>query len=115
MSRLFVIFMIVLLPLRGWAGDLMSVQMATSGLAGHAASAMPPDCPMQLAPADALHPDDHAAQMEGCGSCDLCIPMAELAGAALGPVGFAAHEKPLMAGAGFSSASPAPTVKPPIS
>lgn len=63
--------------------------------------------------------DDPASQvpsgMENCASCDLCIPIAELASARLDIVGFAAQALPLTGGANFVSASPAPTLKPPIS
>lgn len=117
MSRLFVMFMIVLLPLRGWAGDLMSVQMATSVLASHAGSAMPPDCPMRAQPGAAeldAKASPAPAGTESCTSCDLCIPLAELSDARLDTLSFAAHAKPLMSGVDFISALPAPTLKPPI-
>jgi hypothetical protein len=117
-SRLFVIFMIVLLPLRGWAGDLMSLQMAMSGAAPGAASAMPADCPMHSqADASSNGADDAPmpAGMQNCSSCELCIPMAELAEARLDLLTFAAHAKPLMGRVDFISAAAAPTLKPPIS
>jgi hypothetical protein len=117
--RLFIMLMIALLPLRGWAGDLMSVQMATGGLAPQVASAMPPGCPMHTQ-ADAARADGAASHTsvsatENCTCCDLCVPMAELSGARLEPVGFAAHAKPLTGGIEFRSASPARAVEPPIS
>ena len=106
--------MIVLLPLRGWAGDLMGVQMAASGLA---ASAMPADCPMQ-----AMHQPESAddaspapASAEGCTSCDLCLPMTELASLRFDVVTLVAHAAPPMRGVAFFSASPALALKPPIS
>jgi len=107
MQRLFLLVLIVLLPLRAWAGDFMSVQMATtSGSAAPAAHAMPPGCPMH-ATADTA--------MENCGSCELCIPFAEMSTSQLVIVEIAAHATPLMGGVDFISAAPAPALKPPIS
>ncbi|HWH84515.1 MAG TPA: hypothetical protein VNU71_19980 [Burkholderiaceae bacterium] len=113
-SRLVIMFMIVLLPLRGWAGDLMSVQMATGGLASHAASGMPADCPMH-ATADAAQSSPAPAGMDGCTSCDLCVPMAELSSTRFDVVAFATQAAPLTGGIAFVSAAPAPALKPPIS
>ncbi len=110
-------FMIVLLPLRGWAGDFMSVQMVTSGPAGLAASTMPPGCPMH-AQGSATNADAEATQapagMEHCTSCGLCVPLAELADTRLDIITFATHAKPLPGGIDFVSAAPAPTLRPPI-
>src|SRR5688572_31226775 len=77
--HLFVLLMMVLLPVRAWAGDHMVIQMATRAAEAQVAGTMPPDCPMHLqAGADAPDHDrsDMPAGMEGCGSCDLCIPLA---------------------------------------
>src|SRR6478752_4012351 len=103
--------MIVLLPLRGWAGDLMGVQMATSSMVAHVASAMPSDCPM-LASTESAGPETDSTRMKSameCGaSCELCIPFAELAGSKLEVVTFASHVKPLAGRVDFMSAAPAP-------
>lgn len=118
MGRLFIVFMIVLLPLRAWAGDLMGVQMAASGLTAQAASGMPSGCPMH-AQAGATDVESKAspAQSGGgsCTSCDLCIPMAEPADTSLVTASFAAHAKPLLHSVDFISVPLAPTLKPPIS
>jgi hypothetical protein len=99
MKRLFILIMVALLPLRGWAGDLMSVQMVMGAVAPHVASVMPADCPMRAqVAADASSPSG----MDGCVCCDLCIPMAGLTWARLKVVAFV-------------SASPTPTLRPPIS
>ncbi len=107
-----------LLPLRGWAGDLMSLQMAMGGGVPGVVSAMPADCPMHLQ-ADAANNDTDGAPtptgMQNCSSCELCIPLAETAESRLDLFTFAAHAQPLMGRVDFISASPAPTVKPPIS
>ena len=72
MRRFLLILLILLLPLRGWAVESMSVP----------SSAMPEDCPMMAPAADA---DDgqqgahHAVQKSSCGcqSCHLCMPLAQ--------------------------------------
>ncbi len=109
--------MIVVLPLRGWAGDSMSVQMATSGLSPEAAIAMPADCPMRSMHA-AVNPDDASQAPAGepdCTTCDLCLPIAELASPAFDAAPFAAHGAPPMRGVAFFSVSTALAFKPPIS
>jgi len=123
MRRWLVLLMVVMLPLRGWAGDLMSVQMATMNAAADTVAAMPADCPMHIAShaeaqaSDATEPTPaHTGSgMQSCSSCELCIPLAKLACGSLEAVSFAVHEQPLMPSVDFASASLAPVVKPPIS
>ncbi len=111
MNRLFIMLLIALLPLRGWAGDLMSVQMATSSLSPVAASAMPIDCPM-LANAD---PSSEAPSgTNGCTSCDLCLPMAEAVGSMIEVVAVAADASPPIGDVDFMSATSTPNLRPPI-
>jgi hypothetical protein len=119
MQRWMLLVMVLLLPLRGWAGDLMGVHMATSGHATQASTAMPPGCPMhagEQASAKGQSAEAHAAGagMDGCSSCELCVPLAELPGGRLEAVRFAAHEPPQQFPVGFVSTVPAPAVKPPI-
>jgi hypothetical protein len=116
-KRLLVLLMILLMPLRGWAGDLMGVQMAVSGLASPAASAMPADCPMKSmhAPASVDDASPAPSGTEGCTSCDLCLPMAKLSSLRFDAVAFGVHAAPPMGGVAFLSASPALALKPPIS
>jgi hypothetical protein len=120
MRRLLVLFMIVLLPLRGWAGDLMSVQMAMSNsVSASMDAAMSPGCPMHSeASQDDSGPDADGSQSQGgmknCVSCGLCVPIAELAHVRFDDVAFAGHAQPVIGAAQFVSASLAPTVKPPI-
>lgn len=118
MNRLFLLLLIVVLPLRGWAGDLMSVQMAMNGLALQAAEiAMPADCPMQSMQAAASTDDTTQAPagVPDCTTCDLCLPIAELASARFDLAPFAARAAPPLRGVAFFSASPAHALKPPIS
>ena len=117
MTRLILIVMIVLLPLRSWAGDLMGVQMAMSASGGApVVSAMPADCPMlTTADAEADANKMPAGMLGCCTSCELCIPFAELISTKFDVVTFAAHAKPLTGLVDFKSAAPAPAFKPPIS
>jgi hypothetical protein len=117
-KRLFVLLMILVLPLRGWAGDVMGVQMAASGLPTSAVAAMPADCAMHSMHVLAGGDDTaaaHAAGTDACASCDLCLPMAELASLRFDVLAFGAHAAPPAHGVAFFSASPARALKPPIS
>lgn len=113
MNRLLIVFMIVLLPLRGWASDLMSVQMATSSLAPIAASAMPTHCPVH-SKAKADPSAETAWEGGGCTGCDLCVPMAEAVDIKLEVVNFAADASPPMGDIDFASAISTPGFRPPI-
>lgn len=120
MRRLLVLFMIVLLPLRSLAGDLMSVQMMmSSSVSASMDAAMPPGCPMHSeASQDDSGLDADGSQshgdMKNCASCGLCVPLAEMAHVRFDNVAFAVHAQPVNGAAQFVSTSPAPTVKPPI-
>lgn len=109
--------MIVLLPLRGWAGGLMGVQMATSGSVQHVAADMPEDCPMLIA-ADASDEDANgradAAGKGCCASCELCTPVAELPHSAVDLVAMAGDAQAVIGGVAFVSAPRALNFKPPI-
>ena len=113
MARLFIMLMIVLLPLCGWAGDLMSVDAAVSSLPQHAAGAVQAHCPMH-AEAKADPSSQAPSGTHGCNACGLCIPMAEPVTVRLDAVAFAAHATPVMDEVMFISATPLPTVRPPI-
>jgi hypothetical protein len=116
--RLFVLLMIVLLPLRGWAGDVMAVQMAASGMTSESSAVMPPDCHMldAASPSGAADADMHASTgTPTCASCDLCLPIAELAATPSPAVSFADHVERAPRGPAFLSVAPVPSFKPPIS
>lgn len=113
MARLFILLMVVLLPLRGWAGDLMSVDAAMSDMSLRTAGAMQAHCPMHTeAKTDAS--SQAPSSTHGCNACGLCIPMAEPEALRLAVVGFAAHATPVMDEVVFISVTPLPTVRPPI-
>ena len=111
MRRALLILLMTLLPLRGWAVDLMGVVMA--GQANAVAQlSMPADCPMWTAPAVS---DQKSTPHKACPSCQLCMALG------LGHSTVLILEAPLpqaalpMAGIHFSSAERAPDFKPPIS
>lgn len=149
MRHWFLILMIALLPVRGWALGTMTgqmpaahapltntthaaapVQSAASEAAGaghHTAAGMKPDCPDHAG--SVVQPDAHhapeqdsgaagseaSADCHSCTSCQICHTVAATAGAALPALSFTPHALPLLAGARFASAQPAPGLKPPIS
>lgn len=134
MRRLAIALMIALLPLRGWVGDAMAMEMAAATLeqpaqatglgAVHthdsrtaadfdAQTAMHADCPG--------HADSHAETAQtssNCGSCAACqichaVALApSLPHLAPGPM---SAERPPTAGPDFASADRAQGIKPPIS
>lgn len=130
MRHLFLIVMIALLPVRGWAVDSMAVSMAArqlnaiesvtteainTGVKGQFDSetqaTMPTDCPMQVQAADKAG----AGVCHGCNTCQLC--MAVVTGYPMTPVGATSlpQATPAIGSISFSSAEPAPGFKPPIS
>ncbi len=124
MRYLFVIIMIALLPLRGWAGHVMAVDMAGQQIAAaqqavtnlaekNSGTAMPADCPM-LDQADA---DDSAGSNANCScdTCELCLALVSVKDTGLLAFTFTPYTTPQAASAGFSSADRATRLKPPIS
>ena len=128
MRYLLVALMIVLLPLRGWAGNVMAVDMAaqqvlmaqtaTVDTAIAAESAMPADCPMQ-AQAAADKSSDAAqttgSHCNGCNTCQLCLTLASFTWthSPAGPI--KPHAAPSAIGIRFSNADSVASLKPPIS
>ena len=134
MRRLAIALMIALLPLRGWVGDAMAMEMAAATLEQPAQAiesgavhthdsrfaadldtqaAMHADCPG--------HADSHAETAQtssNCGSCAACQICHAVALAPsfphLAPAPLSA-ERPRTAGPDFASADRAQGIKPPIS
>lgn len=124
MRYLFVIIMIALLPLRGWAGHVMAVDMASQQVAvakKAAASqaekeiiaAMPADCPM-LAQAGAEDEQAASGAHCSCDTCELCLALASVKDTGFFQAVFTPHTTPRAANTGFSSAERATGLKPPI-
>jgi hypothetical protein len=117
MSRfLFIVLMLVLLPLRGWAGNVMAVDMvATSLVQAKAASMaglmpMSADCVMHSQPPL----DDASSHCSSCDTCELCMTAASLAPAVWSADRLARQPSLLAVNAIFSSAIGAANLKPPI-
>ena len=143
MRRLLLILMIALLPVRGWAADVMGVVMAahelsaTLRMAGGAggtggadhlgssngaksAQATDAETPFSMSPncpmwAAQTAGDDPSASYEGCATCQLCMALV------LGQPLVLSTTAPLpqadqgFANVSFTSAERAPGFKPPIS
>jgi hypothetical protein len=87
--RLILILMIAVLPLRSWAGDVMSIAMHTATEV--AGEAMPADCPMHES-AEAAESVDHGVGSSSptspmCDVCDLCLPFTDLVAPVFTPGG----------------------------
>ena len=137
MRRFVLAFMIVLLPLRGWAGDVMAVEIASMVVATKSGAARTheiganatfdhqnralgtpqtlPDCHEQLAG----HPEpSKAANNDHCGTCQACqaCHTVALSPSSLGvTASFASPQLRPARAAAFTSASAALGQKPPIS
>ena len=123
MRRLLLLCLMLVLSLRGWAGEAMATGMAVSQLAASAqaapgeaglARAMPADCPMAaLATDEATNRRDAGAS--SCSACDLCVPLAALpAGPRLAGDGLPGA-RPAAHAVRFASATARPGLEPPIS
>ncbi len=115
MRRLFLILLIALLPLRGWAAAVMSVEMLHPGsVAAH--QMVESDCPdhaAMRAPSDTQDTSTNG-HCSTCVACQIChsvaltgMPFIEFA-----PVAVASPKPP--GGVHFASAQLADRVKPPI-
>jgi hypothetical protein len=114
MSRLFILFLIALLPLRGWSAERMVVP----------ATPMPAECAlhMQMAQqaADSAHighhqADEKGAQHKGCQNCQLCMPLASLDCRSVLPEVMPSQTALPTPASSFASADTARHAKPPIS
>ena len=126
MRHLFVILMVVLLPLRSWAGDWMAISMSTEVLQGAAAIAVTAtyspsvdtqDCAghsgSQSDAAEATTVDtDHCST---CVSCLICHSAAMMDITLISVDAPELHRLTAASASPFASASLADTVKPPIS
>lgn len=121
---LLVALMIVLLPLRGWAGNIMAVEMASMTIVQAkvtvdvSQAAMSADCPMLSQISSEVGGDQHeAAAPAGCScdTCELCLVVANLQFASWSAQQPMRHVSPLACSPSFSSAAEALSFKPPIS
>jgi Cu/Ag efflux protein CusF len=122
MGRLLVIiFLVVLIPLRGWSAERMVVQMAYSQTIAEVADeqismdGMPDDCPMLAqAKSKAEKPASPGKGFVGCQTCQLCMTLASSSFPQTQLSAQLTEVHPDPAGASFISADLAPRVKPPI-
>jgi len=133
MRHLLLVLLIAVLPVRGWAADVMTVAMAAQELnaikivasSAHSTRAtdqfsteiqanMPADCPM-LASSKATGNNTASPLCKGCTTCQLC--MALVTGYPMMLIGAVPLPQATqgMASISFSSAERAPGFKPPIS
>ena len=120
MARFFILFLIALLPLRGWTAERMVFAMDAAPLAAQSQvveTAMPDDCTlhMQADPAHHGSTEGHGANHKGCESCQLCMPLVALDTAVVPAVAAMPDAVPSPRSKRFVSADPAQDVKPPIS
>jgi hypothetical protein len=133
MRFLLLALMIALLPVRGWMGNAMAVDMASQILAkaqktgsavpasavADADASMPADCPMHAQSADKAAADTDAqasgVHCNACDTCELCLALATSTWPDLLPTAFTPHAAPLATGYRFSSADSFSSLKPPIS
>lgn len=137
----FLALLIVLLPLRGWVGDAMAMEMMLAGTdhKPHATAAAaageeratldsdpgtrtmhrePSGCPDHFSPNSGLSDDQHLAGNDHCDTCTACQICHSVALAPLPlqlvPARLAVIQ-PKMAAGHYASAERAPGFKPPIS
>jgi len=122
MARLFILFLIVLLPLRGWTAERMVFAMDTSPavVSSHGGdAAMSEDCALHMGmDSSAAHLEPtagHGTDHKGCESCQLCMPLVALDAATVLAAATMPEAVPVPRIGKFVSADPARDVKPPIS
>lgn len=122
MRRFFLVLLIVLVPLRVWAAEGMTVRMASMQLgtvamaAGEPVKAMPLDCPMMAKSGDMQ--DDQPVENQshaGCQSCQLCMALAAPQILPLAALDKVKSGLRIWHPSSYTSADIARDVKPPIS
>ena len=121
MARLFILFLIALLPLRGWTAERMVFEMEAgaplAAVSQAAGAGMGEECALHMQMASSHHQsgESHAPAHKGCHSCQLCMPLAALASPLVLAVAASPQVLPITRSSRFVSADPAHDVKPPIS
>lgn len=119
---LLIALMLVLLPLRGWAGNVMAVDMAAQQVTMAQVQAvdvatMSADCVMAMqTSAEAMkQANQTSSHCHSCDTCQLCLALATPCQVYwhVSPIG--RHNAALLTGIAFSSADSASSFKPPIS
>lgn len=124
MRYLLVALMIATLPLRGWAGNVMAVDMAAQQVMMAQAQAqavdvvpMPADCAMTMqTPTEAMQQASQtSSHCHSCDTCQLCLALATSSPVDWPASPISRHNAALHTGTTFSSAESASSFKPPIS
>lgn len=124
MRRFLLIFMIALLPLRGWASESMVVSMAVQQLAvaekqAEGDVARPAECPMwgqATNPSSAdISSQDISPLCKGCTTCQLCMALVTGYAPTFGLSAQLPHAERVVGSVSFTSAERATGFKPPIS
>ena len=125
-ARLFILFLIALLPLRGWTAERMVFAMDTSpvSVSSHGMkSAMSEECALHmgmelgidLGSAHHEATTGHGTDHKSCQSCQLCMPLVALDAPIVLATAALSDAVPVPRINNFVSADPARDVKPPIS
>jgi hypothetical protein len=114
--------MLVLLPLRGWAGNVMAVDMAAQQVMMAQSQTtdvvqMPADCAMTMQePAQAVkQAGTGSSHCYSCDTCELCLALATASQTNWPASNASKHNAALQTGIAFRSAESASSFKPPIS
>ena len=114
---LLIALMLVLLPLRGWAGDVMAVNVAATAVVQAkmdsmtSQAAISADCDMHAQPST----DSAAPFCSNCDTCEMCLAVANVTFATWVDMQQPRHCAPVAFDARFSNAIRAMQLKPPIS
>ena len=119
---LLVALMLVLLPLRGWVGNAMAVDMAAQRVMtaqAQTANAVPmlTDCAlaMQVSTDSVKQVSQNSWHCPSCDTCQLCSALATASQVTWLVKPITRHNAVLLAGVAFESAESAFSFKPPIS
>jgi hypothetical protein len=120
MRHLLLALLIALLPVRGWVGNAMAIDMAAQqAVAVTQQSPMPADCPMHAQAPDQAGNTSQQAEAGtlcvNCDTCQLCLALASFTSTDPSTGAHAAHSGPMDTGIRFSSADSVFKLKPPIS
>jgi hypothetical protein len=120
MRVFFILLLIALTPLRGWANDMMATRMASQqSLAVHAAATEARShCEDMAALEDAAGPaapETHNTHCNNCSLCQVCFAPALPLAILTAPHAVAGHAPPTLQAVPFRSATLSLGQKPPIS
>ena len=126
MARLFILFLIALLPLRGWTAERMvfAVDQGAPATTQPHSVGMSEECALHMQMAahqaeaaqhGADHSANHGTEHKGCQSCQLCMPLAAMDAPEIVAFTPISQAVPVPRTRAFVSADTARHAKPPIS